>query len=761
MIRRKPARRGQAGGGREAAGGRRTWLHDPNWTAAGRAVRAGTVVLGCCGLAALAVQVVSLAVPASRGWSTSLAWALAGTVAAISTITAGLRVHIRRVTRESWILWGAGAGCWAVGIVMAAPAGPRPGLAADIWFLALPVLGVFTYFRRVPRAFLFLLFLLDASPVVLLIVALVLDLGRTYDGVVYTALFTGLYMLLAANAIQMIGLHRDLRHVTRTWLFTLAFCLVGLASLTGPPNALDGQPAALAAGALWTLGLLLLGLAALGRILNPTGFVQLLPTEKQTGPHAIPPTVAVFGLIVLLVITPRPSDLLRYFLVSAALVLIFRIILVYRQGARLIAEVVASRERLHRLAEVAPHLRSLVLDELLRTFCQAARDVLGVPYAAFGLAGPDPAGSRMAVSCAARQEAAGGPGQARQPAGETLRPDRVVRLSEPTRDPVAAGFRAGRALPEGFLAMPVRVGGTGGGVLYLAGRPGGFTADDENLAGLLAASCGYAIVNAELYAQARAQQDQLAAQNERLRELDQLKDEFVALVSHELRTPLTSIIGYVELLKDEDVRAPDSDHQQFADIIDRNARRLLRLVGDLLFLSRIQSGQMEMEISSAGLGEIATRTVEEAQPRARGKNIELVLSAAPLPALSCDPERITQVLDNLVTNAIKFTPTGGRVAVTLGPAGDGVSIEVSDTGMGISGPDQQRIFDTFFRSETAVKRAIPGTGLGLTITKAIVDAHHGRITVDSREGGGTTFRVWLPRQQPWPGRAEGPRRRLD
>ncbi len=143
--------------------------------------------------------------------------------------------------------------------------------------------------------------------------------------------------------------------------------------------------------------------------------------------------------------------------------------------------------------------------------------------------------------------------------------------------------------------------------------------------------------------------------------------------------------------------------------------------------------------------------MEEARSRAQSSNIELVLSAAPVPPLACDPERIAQVLDNLIANAIKFTPHGGRVAVTLGPAAGGVQIEVSDTGMGISGPDQRGIFDTFFRSETAVKRAIPGTGLGLAITKAIVDAHHGSISVDSREGGGTTFRVWLPREQAAPG----------
>ena len=138
------------------------------------------------------------------------------------------------------------------------------------------------------------------------------------------------------------------------------------------------------------------------------------------------------------------------------------------------------------------------------------------------------------------------------------------------------------------------------------------------------------------------QAGELGAQNERLRELDRLKDEFVALVSHELRTPLTSIIGYIQLLRDERASGLDTDH--FAEVIERNAERLLRLVGDLLFLSQIQSGQLALELRDTDLGRLAVEAVEEARPEAERKHIGLVLSAPALPRLAVDPTRIAQLL---------------------------------------------------------------------------------------------------------------------
>jgi signal transduction histidine kinase len=255
------------------------------------------------------------------------------------------------------------------------------------------------------------------------------------------------------------------------------------------------------------------------------------------------------------------------------------------------------------------------------------------------------------------------------------------------------------------------------------------------------------------------QASELASQNERLRELDKLKDEFIAMVSHELRTPLTSIIGYIQLLRDEGPDGPNT--HRFAEVIERNAEHLLLLVGDLLFLSRMQSGKLAVEFRSTDLADIAARTVEEARSQAQGKQVGLVLSAAPVPRFAADPARISQLLGNLISNAVKFTPEGGQVEVKVGIEGGRAMLAVADTGMGIPAGDLDRIFERFARTALATQQVIPGTGLGLTIAKAIVDAHDGSITVDSEEGQGSTFKVLLPLQSvPGPPAAPGRQRKV-
>jgi two-component system, sensor histidine kinase and response regulator len=235
---------------------------------------------------------------------------------------------------------------------------------------------------------------------------------------------------------------------------------------------------------------------------------------------------------------------------------------------------------------------------------------------------------------------------------------------------------------------------------------------------------------------------QLRAQNESLRALDRLKDEFIGLVSHELRTPLASIIGYAEMLREEGISAPNAS--QCAEVIERNAKRLLRLVGDLLLLSQIQSGKMAMEFCGADLVDIAACAVEEMRPEAQRKHIDLTLSATAIPRLAVDPTRIAQLLGNLLSNAVKFTPDGGKVEVRLGREAGQVVLAVTDTGIGIPAAEREQIFERFFRTAIATRHAIQGTGLGLAITKAIVEAHDGTIAVDSDEGRGSTFTVCLP-----------------
>jgi signal transduction histidine kinase len=243
-------------------------------------------------------------------------------------------------------------------------------------------------------------------------------------------------------------------------------------------------------------------------------------------------------------------------------------------------------------------------------------------------------------------------------------------------------------------------------------------------------------------AEAEVTQRLLLQQNDRLRELDRLKDEFVALVSHELRTPLTSITGYLELVQEDESLGEDS--RRFLDVVDRNSKRLLRLVSDLLFVAQIESGRLTLELGEASLQTIAQESVQALRPAAEAGSVELRLDSAPVPALRGDPARLGQLLDNLVSNAVKFTPPGGRVVVALGASGDDVVLAVSDTGIGVPAAEQRRLFDRFFRASAAQERAIEGTGLGLTIAKAIVEAHGGSIDFTSVEGEGTTFRVHLP-----------------
>jgi PAS domain S-box-containing protein len=238
---------------------------------------------------------------------------------------------------------------------------------------------------------------------------------------------------------------------------------------------------------------------------------------------------------------------------------------------------------------------------------------------------------------------------------------------------------------------------------------------------------------------------QTQEQNERLRKLDRMKDEFIALVSHELRTPLTSICGYLELLLQDDVMVELPETQlSWLEVIDRNAERLLRLVEDLLLTAQASAGNLALEQGELDIAAIIDQAVQASGPVAAARGIELTCSTESLPAANGDRLRIGQVIDNLVSNALKFTPAGGTVGVRAYSHASAVRIEVADTGMGISEDEQGQLFERFFRTARAQEEAIPGVGLGLSISKAIIEAHNGRISVRSLEGVGTTFFVDLP-----------------
>jgi len=227
-------------------------------------------------------------------------------------------------------------------------------------------------------------------------------------------------------------------------------------------------------------------------------------------------------------------------------------------------------------------------------------------------------------------------------------------------------------------------------------------------------------------------------------EAEQLKNEFFALVSHELRTPLTSIIGYLELILEEEVGAVAEDQRQFLNVIERNARRLQRLVGDLLFVAQVEAGTLSLDRRELNLESVVLDAVQAARPRAEKAGVELVAETEPLPALDGDPDRLSQVVDNLVTNAIKFTPAGGRVTVRARRQSGSAVISVTDTGIGIPEDEQDRLFERFYRARSATDGEVQGIGLGLSIVRAIAHGHGGEVSLESRPGSGTTFTVELP-----------------
>jgi len=238
-------------------------------------------------------------------------------------------------------------------------------------------------------------------------------------------------------------------------------------------------------------------------------------------------------------------------------------------------------------------------------------------------------------------------------------------------------------------------------------------------------------------------------------EAERLKDEFFALVSHELRTPLTSVIGYLDIVREGEAGEINEEQRHYLEVIDRNASRLLRLVGDLLFVAQVEAGTLSLERGEVDLQSVCEASVEAARPRADKQGVLLAAETEPLTMGSGDADRIGQLVDNLVSNALKFTPEGGSVTVRLARIeGERARIEVVDTGMGISAEAQEHLFERFYRADAATRSSIPGIGLGLSICLAIAEGHGGSIDLESEEGRGTTFRVELPLAQPEPARAE-------
>jgi len=237
----------------------------------------------------------------------------------------------------------------------------------------------------------------------------------------------------------------------------------------------------------------------------------------------------------------------------------------------------------------------------------------------------------------------------------------------------------------------------------------------------------------------------LAEANHQLSQVNRMKDDLVSTVSHEFKTPLTSIKGFLNLLLAGEAGTLSDEQRRFLGIIQSSADRLHSMVLDLLDLSRLEAGGVRMEMRSIRADEIVRQCVQEnlMAARERALTIEERIGSG-LPAISGDPKWLRHAVDNLVANAIKFTPAGGRVIVSVDSSRSKVRFTVEDTGIGIGPEDRERIFDRFYRASNRDAASAPGTGLGLALVKFIADKHGGRVSLDSELGKGSRFYLDLP-----------------
>ncbi|MBI3292122.1 MAG: GAF domain-containing sensor histidine kinase [Elusimicrobia bacterium] len=327
------------------------------------------------------------------------------------------------------------------------------------------------------------------------------------------------------------------------------------------------------------------------------------------------------------------------------------------------------------------------------------------------------------------------------------------------RFPIVQAFREGKAMlaerlgPEegtlsflgevnlrAHLVVPLKVGRRPLGVLWVGRRdPRSLTEDHLRLGELIADRTSVIIENVRLY-------ERLQRALEELERLNRMKTEFISMVSHELRTPVTTIKGVLALILGGEVGALESQQQKFLTTAAQAVDRLMFLISDLLDISRIEAGQIKMRPQLVPLGDLIVQATGEFQRQAKEKHLTFRVDIpAEAPRVMGDPDRLFQVVSNLLANAIKFTPSGGHVTVSAQDQGEFVMISVADTGPGIPPEEQERVFEKFYQIDSSATRSVKGSGLGLAIVKSIVELHGGRVWVESKVGHGTTFRVVLPR----------------
>ncbi|MBI2267076.1 MAG: response regulator, partial [Armatimonadetes bacterium] len=298
---------------------------------------------------------------------------------------------------------------------------------------------------------------------------------------------------------------------------------------------------------------------------------------------------------------------------------------------------------------------------------------------------------------------------------------------------------AGEELPHiPALSVPLIMQDNIIGAIVVTLKQGGFTEDDEGLLVTLANQSCMAIINAQLFAD-------IQSQNIELEHANRVKSEFLANMSHELRTPLNAIIGFSEVLMDPTLGAADPDQQEeFLQNILSSGKHLLQLINDILDLAKVEAGKAELYLQRFSAHEVIHSITKVLGPLLKQKKQKLNIEVADDVYAVADEAKFKQVVINLLGNAIKFTPDGGKITISAVPRVESVEFTIADTGIGIEESHFQKIFEAFSQVDSSASRSFEGTGLGLTLTKKLVEVHGGRIWVDSEIGKGSKFTFILP-----------------
>jgi signal transduction histidine kinase len=321
------------------------------------------------------------------------------------------------------------------------------------------------------------------------------------------------------------------------------------------------------------------------------------------------------------------------------------------------------------------------------------------------------------------------------------------------RDPVTGTTRLLNSAPVGSTGQPawtvVAVQDTGG----VEAETAGVLADQRALrialvAILLAGTFAFARIAAGSVRQRKqlaAALGQVEAKSREVEAANRHKSEFLANMSHELRTPLNAIIGFSEVLRQQMFGAINPKQGEYLEDIQTSGQHLLSLINDILDLSKVEAGKMELQLSRFSLAAALQSVMLMVRERAAGRGVALTTEIDPaIDQLEADERKVKQIVLNLLTNAVKFTPAGGSVTLRAVPDGAGVRVAVQDTGVGIAPEDQARVFEEFTQAGAAAATAQEGTGLGLTLSRKLVELHGGRIWVESELGTGSTFSFTLP-----------------